>query len=437
MSSSPSDPSTQFTHAAPPAPDDLGFNLPEPAKPGAARVFGLVGLALAVLACAFFVGYLPRQHDTAALAREATQNSDNLPAVEVVKPKAAQSTQPMVLTATLQPLAETVIFSRANGYVEQFLVDIGERVKAGQLLAVIETPELDQQLDQARAEQLRRQAALGQAQTQSEYAKTSLARYERLRPAGIASQQELDQKGAEARVQEANVAAAAANIEVGKADVRRLQQIKSFARVTAPFAGIIIQRTTERGALVQPGNTTPLFRLADTDTLRAFVQVPQDLAVQVQAGSAAKVSVREYPGRSFLGTVTRSAGALDPTTRTLTTEIRIDNSKHELLAGMYAEASLSIERAHVVYEVPATTLFNDAEGLRVAVVDDKDAIQFRKITLERDVGATLQIASGLGPSDRVVKLADVNLREGAKVRVRSAAPATPAGGEKNEGARSP
>jgi RND family efflux transporter MFP subunit len=288
-------------------------------------------------------------------------------------------------------------------------------------LAVIETPELDQQLDQARAELLRRDAARGQAETQAEYAKTSLARYERLRPAGIASQQELDQKVAEARVQEANVTAAAANIEVGRADMRRLQQLKSFARVTAPFAGVIIQRTVERGALVQPGNGTPLFRLADTDTLRAFVQVPQDLAVQVKQGGAAQVSVREYPGRNFPGTVTRSAGALDPATRTLTAEIRVDNSKHELLAGMYAEASLSIESAHDVYEVPATVLYNDADGLRIAIVDENDTIHLRTITLERDAGATLQIASGLRPSDRVVKLADVNLRDGGKVRVRTPA----------------
>jgi membrane fusion protein, multidrug efflux system len=412
-----SDRSAHFTPAA--HPDDLGFALPEPAKPGAARVLGLIALAIAVLACAFFLGYMPRKEHTAALAHSTAQSSEALRLVEIVKPKTVQSTRPMVLTASLQPLAETVIFSRANGYVESFAVDIGERVKAGQVLAVIETPELDQQLDQAKAEQLRREAALGQAQTQAEYAKTSLARYERLRPAGIASQQELDQKVAESRVQEANVTAAAANIEVGRADVRRLQQLKSFARVTAPFAGIIVQRQVERGALVQPA-ATPLFRLADTDTLRAFVQVPQDLAVHVQPGGAAQVSVREYPGRNFPGTVTRAAGALDPATRTLTTEIRVDNTKHELLAGMYAEASLSIESSHSVYEVPATTLYNDADGLRVAIVDDADTIRFKTITLERDAGATLQISNGLRASDRVIKLADVTLREGDKVRVRTA-----------------
>lgn len=401
----------------PPAADaDLGFALPEPVRPSATRLIALLVLALAAVTAAFFIGYMPRREHSAALSQAAQSAGESLPLVDVVRPKVTQSKRPVVLTATLQPLEETVLYPRASGYVAQWHVDIGERVKPGQLLAEIETPELDQQIDQARAELLRREAALGQAKTQEEYAKTSLTRYERLRPAGVASQQEIDQKTAEAHVAEANTAAAAANIEVGRADLRRLTQLKSFGKVTSPFAGIISQRSVERGALV--ATSTPLYRVQNNDVLRAFLQIPQDLAVYVKPGATAQINVREYPGKSFTGTLTRVAGALDPSTRTMTTEIRIDNQDHALLAGMYAQASLSVEQSHNVFELPATVLWNDAQGLRIAVVDSQDKLHFRTINLERDAGATLQIASGLQGDERVIKLSSAALHEGDKVRVR-------------------
>jgi RND family efflux transporter MFP subunit len=187
--------------------------------------------------------------------------------------------------------------------------------------------------------------------------------------------------------------------------------------VTAPFAGIITQRSIERGALVT--GTTPLYRISNVDVLRAFLQVPQDLAVQVKPGMSAQINVREYPGRDFTGTLTRSAGALDATTRTLTTEIRVDNAQHELLAGMYAQATLEVAKPHTVYEIPATALWNDANGLRVAVIDEQDRVRFRKVELERDAGAVLQIASGLRGGERLVKLANAGLNEGDHVRVRA------------------
>jgi RND family efflux transporter MFP subunit len=310
-----------------------------------------------------------------------------------------------------------VLYSRANGYVQRFDAEMGERVREGQVLATIQTPELDQQLEQTRAQLLQVEATRGQAEAQRDYAKTSLERLERLRPAGVASQQELDQKAAEAKVSEANVVAAAASVEVSRADVRRLVQLKSFARVTAPFSGIVTQRNIERGALVTAGNSTPLFKLSATDPMRAFVQVPQDLAVSVRAGTAAQVRLREYPDRVFQGTVAHVAGALDPATRTMTTEIRLANPKNELLAGMYAEASLLLAVSRSIYEIPATALFNDAQGLRVASVDAQNTIRFKHIVLERDTGATLQVASGLSVDDRIVKLANAALTEGGKVQV--------------------
>lgn len=398
--------------------DDLGFKLPEPAKPGAGRVTGLIALGLLVLIGAFLFGYLPRREQSAALARDAKQVGTSAPNVEVVTPKRIESSKPISLPASLQPMADTVLYPRANGYVQRFAVDIGEQVKEGQLLAQIETPEIDSQLDQARAALQKAEAALGQAEAQRDYANTSLARFQRLQPSGVTSQQELDQRAAEARVSETNVVAAAANIEVARADVRRLTQLKAFARVTAPFEGTIIQRTVERGALLSAGNSTPLFRLAQTDPLRVFVQVPQDLAVGAKVGAAAKISVREYPGRVFEGTISRVAGALDPSTRTMTTEVWLPNPKRELLPGMYAQASLVLSGTHAVYELPATTLYNDANGLRVAVIDAQNKLHFKQIVLERDAGPTIEIASGLDGSERVVKLANAALDEGETVRIR-------------------
>ncbi|HEY2733651.1 MAG TPA: biotin/lipoyl-binding protein, partial [Polyangiales bacterium] len=209
-----------------PASDDLGFALPEAVRPGAARVTALLAFAALFIAGAFIFAYLPRREHTALLARTTKLAVDAAPIVDVVRPKPVPSLRPITLPASLQPLAETVLYPRANGYVARFDVDIGERVKEGQLLALIDTPELDQQLDQARAQLLAAEASLGQAQARSDYAKTSLERYQRLRPAGVASQQELEEKQSDEKVSAANVGAAAASVEVGKADVRRLMQLK-------------------------------------------------------------------------------------------------------------------------------------------------------------------------------------------------------------------
>jgi RND family efflux transporter MFP subunit len=313
-----------------------------------------------------------------------------------------------------------VLYPRANGYIEHFDVDIGDRVKEGQLLAVIETPELDQQLDQARAQLAAAEASLAQAKANRDYSLTSLERYKRLKPAGVASQQELDQRQSEALVSNSNVAAAEAAVEVQHAEIRRLMRVKSFARVTAPFAGLITQRTIDRGSLVTQGNATPLFRLIVADPVRVFVQVTQDVAPSVRTGMPAKITVREYPGREFEGTLARASFALDSQTRTMTVEVRVPNPKNELLVGMYSEVLLSLPVPHKAYEITSTALYNDASGLRVAVVDPNDTLRFRKIVIERDTGATLQISNGLNEDDRVVRLASATLQEGMRVKVRKA-----------------
>lgn len=410
-------PEVQPTTTPPSPVDDLGFALPEPAKLTMTRAVAIGGVVLVALSAAFLAAWLPKRHARAALEASTESSGQETIRVEVVPPKALESTRDLSLPGSVEPLEETTVYPRANGYVRKWLVDLGDQVTEGQTLAEIETPELDQELAQARAQLAQAQAALAQAEAKRDAAKTTLARYEKLAPSGVASQQELEDKKAEATVADAAVTVANANIAAQRANIARLSKLVAFAKVTAPFAGTVVSRSVERGTLVTAGNATPLFKIAATDPVRVFVHVPQDVATTVRAGATAKVSVREYPGRVFEGTIARTAGALDPATRTMTVEVRVPNTKHELLTGMYAETALALPMPHRVLEVPSTALLNDARGLHLAVIDETSTVHLVPVVVERDTGPTIQIASGLGDKDRVVKIASAALSDGQKVEV--------------------
>jgi len=418
---------TQSVHPAAPH-HELGFDLPEPTTLSKSKLtaIGLVGTA--VLAAAFLFGYLPRRHAQAELV-EATKNEDGASLrVEVISPKTQSSDHALVLTGSIRPLEETVIYPRADGYIKSWLVDIGDKVKEGQTLAVIETPELDQQLDQARAQLAQAQAGVVQAEANHAFSKANLERFQQLVPAGVASQQDLDKNQAQSVVDAAGVSVAKANVATQEANMRRLAQLKSFANVIAPFAGTVTSRTIERGALVSAGNATPLFKIAITDPVRVLIQVPQDVAAGIKTDVPATVHVREFPGRAFDGKVAHAAGALDANTRTMLVEVRVPNPQNELLAGMYSEVSLTLPSSHRVFEIPSTALINDSKGLRVAVVDGENKLHLQPISLERDAGATVFVSSGLSAADRVVKIASTELTEGRSVEARVAPPPAAASG---------
>lgn len=396
---------------------ELGFELPEPARPSRARLFTFAALFAGACGAAFVFGWYPKHKAHAELAGETAVLADALLRVEVVTPKILSSTRAVVLPGSVRPLEETVLYPRASGYVHKWFFDIGDRVKEGQLLAEIDTPEIDQQIAQAQAEVARAKAGVVQSRAQSQYSNQALDRVNKLAPEGVASQQEVDKSSAQRDVDLSNIEVANANVGAQSANLRRLMQLKSFARVTAPFDGTVTSRNVERGALVTPGTASPLFSLAQSDTVRVYVQVPQGLAGGIKADLPAKVNVREYPGRAFDGKVARFAGALDPATRTMNTEVRVPNPKGELLSGTYAEVALTLPTPHQVFEVPASALLNDADGLRVAVVDADDQIHQAKVVIERDLGATLEISVGLTGTERVVKLANPALIEGRKVVV--------------------
>ncbi len=419
----PHDSRTVPPHSVPPAADDLGFDLPEPVAVSRGKLMGIAVVAGAAIAAAFLFGYLPKHHAKVALAESVQAEAAETVRVDVVAPKVMTSDHALVLSGSVRPLEETVIYPRANGYISKWLVDIGDKVRENQLLAEIETPELDQELDQARAQLAQAAAGVTQADANRQFSEANLERFKQLVPAGVASQQDLDKTQAQSVVDVASVKVAKSAVNVQEANIRRLLQLKGFAHVVAPFAGTITQRNTERGALVSAGNGTPLFRISITDPVRVFIQVPQDVAAGVQVGLDAKVTTREYAGHAFTGKVARSAGALDQTTRTMLVEVDVPNPKNELLAGMYAEVSLTLTSVHQVYEIPATALLNDAKGLRVATVDGENKLKLVPITIERDTGATVQIASGLDASARVVKISSADMVDGKSVQVRAAAPA--------------
>jgi len=396
---------------------DLGFELPQPAAMSKKAIAILVLALAGALGIAFVVGYLPRHQERTALEEVSRAGADSALRVEVIAPKVGAADRAALLPGSVQPLEETVLYARASGFVRRWLVDIGDKVSDGQLLVELETPELDQELEQARAQLGQAQPELIRARANRELSKANLQRYKQLAPSGVTSQADLDQRQAQAEVDEANVSVSEANIASQQANIRRLTQLKAFARVTAPFAGTVTQRWVELGALVTAGNGQPLYKIAAMDPARVFVQVPQDVAPSVHAKLPAKVTVREYPGRSFDGTVSRAAGELDPSTRTMNTEVRVANPEGTLIAGMYAEVALTLPYPHRVFELPATALMTDAKGLRLAVVAADSTIHLIPVVVERDTGTSIEVSSGLTGDERVIKLASAEFVEGRPVEV--------------------
>ncbi len=405
-----------MSHDAPRG-DDLGFDLPPPVAVSRSRAIVLSVAAASLLAGAFFVGYLPRRAARIALTEATPAGGEELLRVEVVTPRAGSSDRALSLPGSVQPLEETTIYARASGYVRKWYVDIGDKVKEDQVLAELDTPELDQELEQARAQLTQAQAQLVQSKANRELSGANLQRYKQLAPSGVVSMAELDQRQAMARVDEANVAVADAAIAAQQANIRRLTQLKSFARVTAPFAGTVTQRTIEIGSLVSAGNGQPMFKISTTDPARVFVQVPQDMAPGVRPGVPATVTIREFPGRTFAGTVARAAGALDAATRTMNTEVRVPNGDGTLLAGMYAQVAFTLPSPHRIFELPATALMSDAHGVRVAVVDETSTLRLVPIVVERDTGPTVLIASGLTGKERVITIGNSAFVAGKLVEV--------------------
>ena len=384
------------TTTAPPPPTGNGAAAPKLWR--AAVVTAVVILAL------LMIGLVPRWRDRAVLAHEASELA--LPTVAVVSPAPAKAPPELLLPAEVQPWIDTPVYARATGYVKRWLVDLGAHVKAGQLLAEIETPELDQELERTRHELAEAEAVLG-------LAKITAERYTDLVKTASVNEQETAEKQADFTLKRAVAEAARANL-------RRLEELRGFARVTAPFDGTVTARDVDVGDLITAGSAKQMFRLAQTDRLRVYVRVPQTGAIAVAPGQHAELLVPERPNHVFPATVARTAGAISPDSRTLLVELDVDNSRGEILAGSFAQVRLVKAKGTPPLTLPGNALLFRAEGPQVGVVGPDDTVELRSVKLGRDFGTAVEILSGIGAGDRVVLNPFDGLTSGTRVRVAAA-----------------
>jgi len=359
-----------------------------------------------------------------AVAATAEQARDFVPSVRVAAVRASDATMSVTLPATTDAFETANIFARASGYITERDVDIGSRVKAGDLLAAITAPELDQQIAQAEANLAQAKATRRQTKANRELARVTWARDAVLVNQGWVTQQQGDTDRLSYAAQQQAARANSGTIKSQEAQLLVLRQQKAYQQVVAPFDGVVTRRNDDVGTLVQADATsgTFLFTLNHSDVVRIQLFVPQDAAIGVKPGVAAVVRVPEMPDRTFPGTVTRIADALDPATRTLLTEIDLPNPNGELAPGMYCTVELKVPRKTPSLIVPAGAIVFDADGLHVLVVEN-GIVHSRKITEVRDLGTEIEVSDGVNPGEQVV----VDLGDGAKVQVRAPATSTAAG----------
>jgi len=378
-----------------------------PAPPRKALL--IIGVALLILLVAGAVTLIGRETHERALAKETERST--IPTVAIVHPLAETPDEELVLPGSLQAFEESPIYARTSGYLVRWYKDIGSRVKEGDLLATIDTPEIDQELNQTRA-------ARQQIVAQLELARISAQRWENLRKSDSVSAQEADQQTSGYQQAQANLASADAN-------VRRLEQLESFKRVYAPFSGVITKRNVDPGALINAGAGAAgreLFDIARVDPLRVFTSVPQAYAPFIKVGGQTTVTLQEFPGQKFAARVARTAESIDPTTRTLLTEVDVPNKDGRLLPGSFGEVHFAVGSNVNKVTVPVNAMLFRSEGPRLAVVDGNGKIQLRTINIGRDYGTSLEILGGVSTEDRVVINPPDSLEEGQQVNVAAASP---------------
>jgi RND family efflux transporter MFP subunit len=378
---------------------------------------GLGGSLLAGLGGLFAAGLLPRLQRTEALDSAAAAKADPTPVVETAVAKRAPSDAQRVLPGNCLPLYESSLFARTTGYLHERLVDIGDKVNDGQMLASLEAPDVDDQLAQAKANLEQAQANLKLNEANYTLAKIILARDEQAGRIAIPDQQ-VDQDRATVGTSAASVKSAQASIDVNKAAVQRYTDLQSFQKIQAPFKGVITVRNYDKGALITADDPTtlPLFRLAQIDVVRVFVNVPQVFASGIQVGQSADVSRREDPGRKFTGKVTRTANSLDPNTRTLLTEVDVQNPDGALLPGMYLQVNFNLPRLAPSVMVPSAAITFRADGAWVGVLDGRNAVHYQKVQTGRDFGVEMEILDGLRDGATVIVRPGDALSEGKVVQ---------------------
>jgi RND family efflux transporter MFP subunit len=389
-------------------------------------------VVLAVVAGVIYEGIRLRIRTATAVKQETLYLS--VPTVSVAHPKLGSATNEVILPGSIQAFIDSPIYARASGYVKEWYTDIGTRVKAGQALAEIDAPELDQQVSQAKGAVSQSQAAVEQAvanlqqgRANEELARVTAQRWSNLVAKGAVSRQENDTYQAQYQAQAASVeslakavAAARSNLDAAQANLARLEDLQAFKIVRAPFDGVITARNTDYGALINAGNGGPaqeLFHIAAIKKLRVFVNVPQAYARSAVAGTPADLTLAEFPGRRFRGQLVRTAEAMDAGTRTLLAEVDLDNSSGELRPGAYAEVHLLLPASVRSVIIPVSAILFRKEGLRLGVLREGNKVQLMPVVLGKDYGNEVEVVSGITPDDQVIMDPPDSLMSGSVVRV--------------------
>ena len=379
----------------------------QPQRKGS-QVFTILFVIVMVLVVLGAVTLFERRSQYQALAKETETLA--IPTVAVIHASVESAEEDLVLPGAMQAYVESPIYARTNGYLKKWYHDIGSRVRQGELLADIDTPEVDQQLSQARAE-------LNTAQANANLSRITATRYQELIKTDGVSKQEVDNAVGD-------LEAKLATVKSSEANVRRLEELESFKHIYAPFSGVITRRSVDTGTLINAGNggtSQQLFSLAQTDPIRAYVSVPEAYASSIRAGLGAYLELTQYPGQNFQGKVVRTAESIDPGTRTLLTEVDVPNHNGALLPGGYAQAHLQVKVSGARLVVPVNALLFRSEGLRAVVVDANHKTHLKALTVGRDYGTTLEVLQGLDANDWIVLNPADSLDDGQEVHVKEIA----------------
>ncbi len=421
-----------------------------------------IGIAVVLLLLIFLLGYLPRHSRNKKIEAAAADRDREHPQVDVIRVAQTHAPGELTVPGTTSALTEAYLYARANGYIRKRYVDIGDHVVKGQLMAILDAPDLDQQVDQARQQLRQAEAQVAQQKAQLDLTRVTWERWRTLVAKGVFSRQDGDQRETDYRAQQAIVASAERNVESYRANLRRAIALQSYERITAPFTGIVTQRNADVGALVGASgsamsapnptsqtpaggasapasantngtsgmaNTTsmasqgtsqggPIFAVAQIETLRILVAVPEGYSTSVHPGMAAKVYLQERPNVPFNGSVARLANSLDQNTRTMLTEVDVDNRDHALYPGMYAVVSFQQLRGDSPLTVPGDAVIVRNDQTSVATIVNGNKVQLRPVQIGRDYGPSVEIVSGLRPGDTVVTTVTDGVREGATVQPR-------------------
>jgi RND family efflux transporter MFP subunit len=384
------------------------------------RGLRLTGIVFAIAAIVIVATGLYSRASGNARLREWT-DAQAIPIVAVAPPASGANAGALELPGRLEAYSRAPIYARVSGYLKSWKYDIGAHVKAGQVLAEIETPDLDQQLQQARAD-------LNTAQANEKLAEVTAERWQKILKSNAVSKQDVDEKVSDLAAKRAAVASAKANVD-------RYVAMKGFTHIVAPFEGVVTARNTDVGALINAGTAAglELFVISDTHKLRAYVNVPQAYVRSVQPGTKAELTVPEHPEKSYAATIETSSQAVTAASGTTLMQLVVDNSADELLPGSYANARLQLPSNAEALSIPASALIFDAKGLSVAIVGADNRVAVKTVTIARDLGSKIEIASGLGANDRVIQNPPDGIATGAEVRIAGSTAKAPDGAKpKNE-----